>query len=554
MKRKILVVEDNEINRKLLTEMLKADYDVLEACDGEEAMELMEEKHNNLSAVVLDLLMPKMSGMEVLRRMKKSEKLRQIPVIVATGTNDTQIEEEALIAGANDYVLKPYNLNVLRNRLSNIVLLREQAAIVNATRIDALTGLYSRNTFFEKVARIIHTQDPGYFVMGCFDIERFKVINDLYGTEKGDEVLKQLTAIFREGFETNGGICCRVMADNFAVLYPKKQFNEAILGEIRRKAELLDGSIQPITYSIGRYVVDDLELEPSSMYDRAVLAKETIKGRYNEHIAVYQESMMNKILEEQTIISQMNRALKEKQFEVWYQPQFNHGTGTLIGAEALVRWNHPNQGIVAPISFIPLFEKNGFVYEVDKYVWEAACIFLKEMIDSGRTVIPISVNVSRYDMFRDDMIKVLSDLIRKYEIPAHLLRLEITESAFSKSAEQLIVAMKQLKQLGFIIEIDDFGTGYSSLSTLQNVPSDVLKLDMKFLEVGENEEKGKYIVEFVVGMAKRVGMTVIAEGVEEREQADFLKSVGCDNIQGYLYSKPLPKAEYEKVLLLHQGT
>lgn len=548
MLRQVLVVEDNDMNRKLLNRMLQNEYRVLQACDGLEAIEILEKEYSNISAIILDIVMPKMNGFEVLEKIKANSNMRQIPVIVATGSDDQEAEEKALASGAIDFVMKPYRPSILKNRLWNTINLREQAAIVNATRTDALTGLYSRSAFFEKTEEMVAEHEAGYYVMACFDIERFKVINDQYGNQKGDTVLKSIAKIFEEGFTKAGGICCRIMADNFAVLYPKNFMNSEEIASIRVKSRQLDGSILPITFSIGRYIVDDLSLTPSAMYDRAAMAKEVIKGRYDEHIALYDESMRNKIISEQEVISQMKQALEGEQFEVWYQPQFNHVTGALVGSEALVRWRHPEKGLISPGLFIPIFEKNGFVYEVDKYVWEQSCKFIKEMQDTKGQIVPISVNISRYDIYRDDLVEFVFGLIKKYKIPVDSLRLEITESAFSKSSAQIIKVVKEFKKLGFIMEIDDFGSGYSSLNTLKDVPADVLKLDMRFLEGTENSDKGGNILESIVRMANWIGMSIIAEGVEEKEQADFLKSIGCYYIQGYFYSKPLPKSDYTKVM------
>ena len=411
-----------------------------------------------------------------------------------------------------------------------------------------MTGLYSREAFFEKAQEMILEHEPGYYIMACFDIEKFKVINDQYGTKKGDEVLQIIANIFRKGFEKEGGICCRFMADYYAVLYPKAFKDTKQIKKIWEKATVLDGSILPITFSIGRYIVDDTNLTPSAMYDRAVMAKELVKGRYDEHVAEYDESMRNRILREQEVISEMNTALKGNQFEVWYQPQYNHATHALTGAEALVRWRHPQKGLISPGVFIPIFEKNGFVYEVDKYVWEQVCVFLSSYLKTGQKLVPVSVNISRYDIFRDDLIDVITGLVKKYKIPVDLLRLEITESAFAKSGNQVIDIVKKLQDFGFTMEIDDFGSGYSSLNTLKDVPADVLKLDMRFLEGEDNSTRGGNIVESIVRMTKWLGMSVIAEGVETIEQADYLNSIGCNYIQGYLYAKPMPENEYRTVI------
>ncbi len=395
---------------------------------------------------------------------------------------------------------------------------------------------------------MIMKHEAGYYVIASYDVENFKVINDQYGNKKGDEVLRGIADVFRSGFEKGGGICARITADDFAVLYPQSFSQSEEIKSIRKRASILDGSLKPTTFSIGRYIVEDLSLPVSAMYDRASIAKRSVKGRFDEHVAVYDESMRNRIIQEQRIISEMKTALADNQFEAWYQPQYNHSTGAITGAEALVRWRHPEWGLVSPGAFIPIFEKNGFVYEVDKFVWEQVCILLRRWIDEGRTPNPISVNISRYDIFREDLVEVISRLIKKYELPVALLRLEITESAFSKSSNQIIKIVKEFKKLGFTMEIDDFGSGYSSLNTLKDVPADIVKLDMRFLEGEENLGRGGNIIESIVRMTKWLGMSVIAEGVETVAQADFLKTIGCDIIQGYLYAKPMPVQDYEALI------
>ncbi|MDD3920204.1 MAG: EAL domain-containing protein, partial [Eubacteriales bacterium] len=423
--------------------------------------------------------------------------------------------------------------------------LRETAATVNALQRERLTGLYSREAFFEKVEELVGDHEPGYYVMACFDIDSFKVFNDQYGTEKGDEALRYIASVFQRGFVPLGGICCRIMADNFAVLYPASLLETDALIQIRTKACNIEGLASPLTFSIGRYLVNDLSLSPSAMYDRAVLAEAAAKGKYGHNIAQYDESMRDFLLGEQKIVTEMDGALQNRQFEVWFQPQYNHATGALIGAEALVRWRHPKRGLIPPNMFIPIFEKNGFIYELDKYVWEETCRYLRKWTDEGRAPLPVSVNVSRNDIFRKDLIDVLTGLIKKYRIPVEQLRLEVTESAFAKSAQQIVDVVKRLIELGFTVEIDDFGSGYSSLNTLKSVPAQVVKLDMRFLEDNEDSQRGGNILESIVRMTKWLGMSVIAEGVELIEQADFLKSIGCSYVQGYLYARPMPASEYE---------
>lgn len=545
MKRSLLIVDDVKMNRDILKKILGDEYETYEAGDGREALACMSRTYKELSAVLLDLSMPLMDGFAVLEHIQDDPLLKPIPVIVTTGQTEDSSEVKALKLGASDYIPKPYNPAIIKQRVSSVINLRETAATVNELQHDRLTGLYSRNTFFEKAGEMILERAAGYYVMACFDIDNFKVINDQYGTAKGDWVLKYLADIFRAGFGAAGGVCCRIMADKFAVLYPRSFMESASIKELQHIAKVLDGSMQPISFSVGRYIVDDPSLSVSAMYDRASLAVSTVKGRYDRNTALFDESMRDRLLAQQRIVNEMKPALESGQFEPWFQPQYNHATGRLIGAEALARWRHPERGMISPGVFVPLFEKNGFIYELDKYIWEQVCICLSRWISEGRKPLPISVNISRYDVFRDDLIEVLTGLVQSYGVPFELLRLEITESAFSKSTSQIIDTVKQLIALGFTVEIDDFGSGYSSLNTLKEVPAQIVKLDMKFLEDTDRSERGGSIVESVVRMAKWLNVSVIAEGVETRHQADFLQSVGCLFVQGYLYAKPMELASYE---------
>ncbi len=549
MKRKLLIIDDSSINRAILRMILGDEYDVLEAENGREALRILSGELGGVSAALLDLSMPEMDGYEVLRRMQNDPDLSIIPVIVTTSDADIETEVKALSLGAHDFIVKPYHPTVIKHRVENTIKLRETAAFVNAAKRDELTGLYNRKTFFEIAEEMIAEQEPGHYIMASFDVDKFKVINDQYGAEKGDEALKIIANAFSDGFEPIGGICCRVTADHYAVMYPAEYMDSPEVAETRRKASVLDGSMRPVTFSIGRYLVTNLSLSASAMYDRATLAQASVKGRYDVRIATYTESMRERLLHEQRIVTEMDEALRTGQFEPWFQPQYNHATGALVGAEALVRWRHPKEGLlVPPGDFIPVFERNGFIYDVDFYIWERVCILLRKWLDEGDTPLPISVNISRCDLFRAEFYGDITGLIQKYGLPVELMRLEITESAFAEATEQIIIMVKKLIDFGFVIEIDDFGSGYSSLNPLKDVPATILKLDMKFLETTGDSRRSGNILESVVRMAKWLDMMVIAEGVETNTQADFLKSIGCYYVQGYLYAKPMPVADYEALV------
>lgn len=546
MKKKILIaVNEVEEKNRIVSSLSNDDYILFMASNKGDACKLLKEE-DEIFVALIDMSDVKIDGYKILEYLKSDIKKKSIGVFaIRVNSGD---EGKVLKCGANDFCLHDYNPEYLKIKLNNMIHLKENSYLVDSRRKDSLTGLYLRRTFLERVNKLVASKEEGYYVLSCFDIDKFKVINDLYGTKRGDEVLKSIARIFVNYFSNVGGICCRVNADNFAILYPSKLMDSEEIRSIFRKAKVIEGFLRSITFSVGRYVIEDKSLTPSAMYDRAMMAKATIKGRYDIHCANYDEGMRLRMLNEQEIVSEMNIALEDHQFEVWYQPQYNHETGALIGSEALVRWRHPKKGLIPPGVFIPIFEQNGFVYEIDKYVWEQCCKFLRELIDSGRNPMPISVNISRYDILQDGMSDYVTSLITKYDLEPELLRLEITESAFISSSLQIIEVVEQLKKKHFTVEIDDFGSGYSSLNILKDVPSDVLKLDMKFLEGTADSDKGGNIVASVVRMAKWIGMTIIAEGVETLYQADFLKSIGCFYIQGYLYSKPLPKDDFERVL------
>ena len=267
MKRALLIVDDAKVNRDILKRLLCDEYRILEAGDGAEALACMSRAYEELSAVLLDLSMPVMDGFEVIAQMRKDPMLKHLPVIVATGQTQDEAEAKALQMGASDFISKPYKPAIVKQRIRNAIELRETAATINELQRDRLTGIYSRNTFLEKAAKMIAAKDPGYYVMGCFDIDNFKVINDQYGTEMGDEVLCMLARMFEDGFGAVGGICCRMMADNFAVLYPSSYMDSDEIAHLRKMAFHLDDRIRPISFSIGRYIVDDLSLSVSAMYE-----------------------------------------------------------------------------------------------------------------------------------------------------------------------------------------------------------------------------------------------------------------------------------------------
>ena len=412
---------------------------------------------------------------------------------------------------------------------------------------DELTGIYNKQAFYAKTKEMLLDNPDKNFDLLRINIERFKVLNDLFGESTGDKLLRYIGKFLKE---INLPLCVsgRLYADNFVVCY------EAGKGDSRRMINTLQMVADSFAInnrtilSFGLYRIDDKTLPVSVMCDRANMALWKAKGNFKNPYCEYDEKMRQQVLKEQKIINAMEMAIQNKEFTLYLQPKYDIEKDTIIGAEALVRWISLENGFISPGDFIPVFENNGFVYEVDKFIWEESCRYLRKWLDEGREVHPISVNVSRIDLYDPKLVQHLVDLREKYQLPSQYLELEITESAYTEDPEQIITITRQLRETGFVILMDDFGTGYSSLNMLKDIQIDVLKLDMGFLKSSDYSAKGGNILTAILKMAESLKMQTIAEGVETKEQVEFLKSIGCKYVQGFYYSKPLPVDEFEKLI------
>lgn len=427
----------------------------------------------------------------------------------------------------------------------------ESSHFVQLSEYDELTGLYNMKGF-SKYVELAADQDEagvsaGKYAVICFDVIRFKAINDIFGVAEGNKLLQYIAQVIRETLKS-GDFACRSISDHF-VIFTHTEGNE-LEDMIEQMLEKIEGYELPfvINCNVGIYITNGERLSVDAMIDRAILAQSVIKGSYMEKYSYYTEALRNDMLGEQEIIAMVETAIAQEQFVAFYQPQYNHSNGMLIGAEALVRWNHPEKGLISPGVFIPICEKNGFITRLDLYVFEQTCKFIRKCMDKGIPVVPISSNFSRNDIFQPNYVEKLEEIRKKYEVPAKYLRVEITESTVVGGIKQVNKIIEQLHECGYLVEMDDFGSGYSSLNVLKDISFDIIKLDMMFLREETESNRGGIIVSAVMRMAKWLGMPVIAEGVETVKQADFLRSIGCESIQGYLYSKPLPEDQYEEKL------
>lgn len=409
---------------------------------------------------------------------------------------------------------------------------------------DMLTGLYNREHFYESVQkRLEESPDHDYNIV-CTNIKDFKLINDLFGTELGDAILVRMAEVMKASLP-EGTICGRIGSDHFAFCVRKELFREEImLDAVNEVTKMIASSEYQMVVHIGVYVVQESDHDASLMCDRANIAIGTVKGNYQCVVAYYDEKLMDRVMYEKRLVNEFDTALAEKQFVMFLQPQVSTN-GTVLGAEALVRWMHPDRGMIPPGDFISVFENAGLIYRLDQYVWELAAQKLQEWKCNGHEDLHISVNISTKDFYYLDIYKTFTELVEKYDISPEKLKIEITETALMMDLEKQLVVLEKLQEYGFYVEIDDFGSGYSSLNMLKDIHADVLKIDMGFLRETQIHERAKIILRMVVDLAKQLQMTVISEGVENKEQVDYLTKAGCDMFQGFYFARPIPVLEFE---------
>ena len=416
---------------------------------------------------------------------------------------------------------------------------------IEAPRIDAATGLLGKEAFFDEAAAYLRHSGARDVSIVCFDVDHFKLFNDLHGLDCGDELLRYLGRALALRFSPDGAQpLARLAADTFALcatgIRPERV--ERILVDI--SSECPNG-IDAIVRA-GVYRIEDPASPVSIMCDRAVIALRTVKGSYFDRVALYDPGMREALVLEREVVAGIESALREDRIELFLQPKCNIRTGKIVGAEALARWRHPERGIVAPGEFIPLIERNGLVRSLDLRVWEKTAAWIRGLIDEGVQPVPVSVNVSRADIYLVDVAAELHAPVERYGIEPSLIEVAITESAYSERPDRIVAAFDELAERGFTVLMDDFGSGYSSLNMLKDINVDVLKIDMRFLD--RDDRRSKDIMESVIRMARWLDLPVIAEGVETREQVNFLLDVGCSYAQGYYYARPMEAAAFEALL------
>lgn len=409
---------------------------------------------------------------------------------------------------------------------------------------DPLTGLYNREFFYEKVKELFLENPLGEFYLVATDIKGFKLINDLYGDEVGDQVLVDIANTIRDMVNGNT-LYCRLTADKFCLLIEKKYFREEKLALGQERMAYVRGKDYPLHTQIGVYKVKNKRLPISVMIDRAYLAISENKDDFHKRIYYYDDKIRHLRYWEQKLSGELEGAIIDGQLKVFLQPQCDKD-GNVLGAEALIRWDHPVEGMIPPGQFIEMFEKNGMISKLDKFVWESVAKILNRWKDMGKEHLYISVNISPIDFYFMNIYEEFKNLVFKNHIDPKRIKLEITETTMMRDMDRKLKLIEDLRRLGFIVEMDDFGSGYSSLNMLKEIPVDIIKLDMGFLYKTKDIKKSYKIIEMIVNLSKELGMLIVSEGVEAEDQLKFLSDIGCDYFQGYYFSKPIEIEEFEK--------
>ncbi len=446
-------------------------------------------------------------------------------------------------------------LIILGIRYNIAIRQRSDSMIMNFALQDDITHGLNKTSFYLEAEKILFdrkSEEDENWAIILMDIDNFKIINEVYDMEKGDVVLRDIAQILRDTIQYNG-VFARLNDDVFVIMYKYREKSDIVsfVSKVTEDISAFKLSIKVIP-SFGVYEISDKNVAISTMCDKANLAKKTVKGMVDCRYAFYDESLSQSILADKEIEDEMEAALKNGEFEMYLQPKISMKTMLPCGSEALIRWNHPKKGLIPPYKFIPLFERNGFIVEADRYMWEQACKEIHSWIEKGLEPLPISVNISRIHFKYENLVDTIESLVKKYDVPKRYLELELTESAFLDNEGAVNSTIVKLQELGYTIAMDDFGVGYSSLNMLRTLPVNILKLDRGFINEATCTERGFIVLNHVIHMARDLKATVVCEGIETNEQAEILKTAGCNIAQGFYFAKPMPLNEYNNFVYNQQ--
>ncbi|MCR4797020.1 MAG: EAL domain-containing protein [Lachnospiraceae bacterium] len=557
---KALVVDDSFMNREILKDILADETDIVEVDNGQAAVDYLRDHFYDLDIVLLDLIMPGMNGFEVLEFMKQKHMTEYLPVIMISADDEEKNIEYAFDLGAIDFISRPFSERiVLRRVLTTISLFEKQKKLINQIdrqfraddqRIDSLTGLDYKETFYNNVYTQLRSRGGDHLCMIAIDINHFKLYNNFYGWDKGDAYLHMMGKYLKEFTRQHGGVAGYLGGDDFAVLCPNKAvaFKEL---ELRAKQDALKSEGFGVGFGpkFGIYAIENPTEAVQKIYGKALRALNSISNDYTKYSAWYSDSLKGGIKDEYELLTDVHRGVEAEEFTFYLQPKVDMRTREIVGAESLARWNHKDKGLLTSSRFIPTLEKSTFISSLDRILWEKLIAWMGQCLKEKKDLKPISINVARADFYAVDVSDYLTELLNENGVPNDLLEIEIAEGTFIRDSETIEAEVDKLHHAGFKILMDDFGRGYSSIKTLRNMNIDVLKIDMKFMDMDAKPQKREVgIIEGVLNVAKTLGVPVSVEGVEKEAQVEFLLDKGCDRGQGFLFYEAMPPEEFEKLL------
>ncbi len=561
--RTLLVIDDNDIQRKMISGILSDKYNIIEADNGLAGMKLALENYKKISLILLDLSMPIMNGYEFLEKASENYLFNDIPIIVLTSDDQVSQLYKALELGANDILPKPFDSDKLLEKVSQIIhsyqilkvtqdknyfnLTSKQLAYAN--EIDKLTGLFSKEAFI-KISKEILSENPNdsyYLIRG--DFIKFKLVNELLGKEEGDKFLKAYSILLVEILGKDA-LISRFSDDDFVGLIKKNKEDlkfDLIRIEDFLKTYSIDISINVV---FGVYKIEDRLLSIDQICDRAEYAITKAKQIRNSNVSyvVYNEKLDKWLKIEQAVVSGIDLAIENGEILIYFQPKYSLNDKSIVGAEALVRWQHPTLGMLSPGVFIPILEANSVIHQLDYYVWDKTCESVAKWGKLGLKKVPVSVNVSRNNFYREKLWIEILELIKKHGITTDDINIEITETSYMNDPIQVQSVVNKCQESGLSVHMDDFGSGYSSLNVLKDLVFDVLKIDLTFLQGLDSNERAAIILKSIMDMNKLLKLPVVAEGIETQEQENFLKEIGCEVGQGFLFSRPVEEKVFMQML------
>lgn len=473
-----------------------------------------------------------------------------VPAIAVVSEDDLMGDDDPIgmlmLYGIADIICEPVSERVFLKRLKAAV---DRAATINMSKLSYSYKLYETARFLSQTEYYLQKYPDVRFEIICIDIERVKILNEMYGFDRVDKLIDFLDMRLTSYMNKFNGIVGRNDGD-ILILLPSREHKS-----VARLPSVMNFWIKDynfpakICYNIGAYMIEDRTMSVQNMIDRAKIAANAVKSDCMAQVAQYSESIYDKFAGEQSMVSEMEQALADKDFVLFVQPQVNMLNRHVVGAEILVRWKHPVKGMINPQDFIPVYERNGFIKRLDLYIFREACRVMRKCLDMGLDIVPFSVNLSGISFYYEDLFDEITEILKEYDLGSGDIQLEITESAYVENIKSFKQTFERLKRFGFVIHMDDFGSGYSSLNSLKSYNMDIIKLDMAFLRGWNSkaqENRAKKIVDSMIQMSRKLGISVIVEGVETKEQADFLIDIGCQYAQGFYFFKPLPIDDFIK--------